>query len=366
MEFGLWRLGATPQRITSQRMPQEKQLEDLIEADPNVLGAPLLIIGRQVPTAYGHFIDLLALDESGHVHILELKRDRTPRDVVAQVLDYASWVTTLGHADITAIFASYGDGTALEEAFAERFGTALPEELNSEHRLTVIASALDAPTERIVRYLVEQHAVPVNVAFFRYFKDGDSEYLARTWLLPEVAASEEPRRPKPHSATREQWNGTDMYVAFGTDSGNRAWEDARTYGFVSASGGAWYTSKIRSLPEGMRVWVHVPGSGYVGTGTVAGPAVMLRDMCLEPGGELLTSQPLHGAYRDRDSDDDDSAEWAVPVTWDKTVDLKDAIWKASMFANQNIACKMTSSFTLAELAASPLGPDSAPGPTAST
>jgi hypothetical protein len=53
-----------------------------------------------------------------------------------------------------------------------------------------------------------------------------------------------------------------MYVAFGTDSGNRAWEDARTHGFVSASGGAWYTSKIRGLPEGMRVWVHVPGSGY--------------------------------------------------------------------------------------------------------
>jgi len=96
MEFGLWRLGAQPERITSQRMPQEKQLEDLIEADPSVLGAPLLIIGRQVPTAHGQFIDLLALDESGHVHILELKRDKTPRDVIAQVLDYASWVTTRG------------------------------------------------------------------------------------------------------------------------------------------------------------------------------------------------------------------------------------------------------------------------------
>lgn len=355
MEFGLWRLGATPERITSQRMPQEKQLEDLIEADPSVLGVPLLIIGRQVPTAYGHFIDLLALDESGLVHILELKRDKTPRDVIAQVLDYASWVSTLGHADITAIFTGYGGSAALEEAFAARFGTALPDELNTDHRLTVIASALDAPTERIVRYLVEQHGVPINVAFFRYFKDGSSKYVARTWLLPEAAASEEVRRPAMRSATREPWYGTDMYVAFGTDSGNRAWEDARTYGFVSASGGPWYTSKIRGLPEGMRVWVHVPGSGYVGTGTVTGPAVLFRKMRVGPDDQLLVQQELQGAYRDRDSHDDDAAEWAVPVHWAKTVDQKDAVWKPSMFANQNIACRMTSSFTLAELAASALG-----------
>jgi len=45
----------------------------------------------------------------------------------------------------------------------------------------------------------------------------------------------------------------------------------------------------------------------------------------------------------------------VPIVWDKTVDQKDAVWKPSMFANQNIACRMTSSFTLAELAASALG-----------
>jgi len=73
-----------------------------------------------------------------------------------------------------------------------------------------------------------------------------------------------------------------------------------------------------------------------------------------PDDALLAEQHLQGAYRDRDSDDDDAAEWAVPVAWDKAVDQKDAIWKPSMFANQNIACRMTSSFTLAELASSAL------------
>jgi RecB family endonuclease NucS len=40
---------------------------------------------------------VLGLDSEGVLHILELKRDRTPRDVVAQALDYASWVQELGN-----------------------------------------------------------------------------------------------------------------------------------------------------------------------------------------------------------------------------------------------------------------------------
>lgn len=37
-------------------------------------------------------IDLMAIDVDGGLHILELKSDRTPRDVVVQVLDYGARV----------------------------------------------------------------------------------------------------------------------------------------------------------------------------------------------------------------------------------------------------------------------------------
>ena len=55
------------------------------------MGEDLLLLGQQVATAYGHAIDILALDRDGNLVLLELKPGRTPRDVVAQVLDYASW-----------------------------------------------------------------------------------------------------------------------------------------------------------------------------------------------------------------------------------------------------------------------------------
>jgi hypothetical protein len=48
---------------------------------------------------------------------VELKRDRTPREVVAQALDYASWVERLDAEDIAAIYARFKPGRSLSEDF---------------------------------------------------------------------------------------------------------------------------------------------------------------------------------------------------------------------------------------------------------
>jgi RecB family endonuclease NucS len=76
-------------------MPTETRLEELLETEPTILGEPLLIIGRHVATSFGKIIDLLAVDADGILHVLELKKDKTLREVVAQVLDYGSWVRNL-------------------------------------------------------------------------------------------------------------------------------------------------------------------------------------------------------------------------------------------------------------------------------
>lgn len=55
---------------------------------------------------------------------MELKKDRTPREVVAQVLDYASWVRSLTYDQVTAIYAKQYPREHFEEAFSERFGVA--------------------------------------------------------------------------------------------------------------------------------------------------------------------------------------------------------------------------------------------------
>mgnify|MGYP001779906428 FL=1 len=95
IEIGIWRVEQTPQAIVPSMLDAESRLEQWLVDDISLVAPNLLVIGRQVRTPFGGIIDILAMDANGDLTVLELKRDRTPREVVAQLLDYASWVNTL-------------------------------------------------------------------------------------------------------------------------------------------------------------------------------------------------------------------------------------------------------------------------------
>ena len=345
VEMRMWRIdGQHPKPLTPAALPTENELHQFLKNDPALLGIPLLIIGSEVLTPHGKRIDLLAIDGDGNLHVLELKRDKTPREVVAQVLDYGSWASTLPREEIIDIANAFL-GEPFESAFEDVFGSAPPDELNGELQLTVVASSLDSSSERIVTYL-RTFGVPINAVFFTYIEDDDRRYLARSWL----AASDDPSTPtKKSTSKRAPWNGLDWYVAFG---GDRSWEDARTYGFVSAGGGKFYSQTIRTLPVGGRIWVYIPQTGYVGVGKVTGPAMRFADAHVPIDGEsvLLADQKLTGSYTHAGGQTEDDDEWVVPVAWIKTVPQQDAYREKGLFANQHSACKLRQEFTLERLA----------------
>lgn len=354
-EIALWRVDQRTKRIEPVAMPLESRLEEVIESDPTMLGEPILLIGRQVATAYGKFVDLMGIDADGNMHVLELKRDRTPRDVVAQVLDYGSWVQDLSNEQIRDIFDHYqlsqSSQVGFDQAFESVFGNNPPEQLNTTHRLTVVASSMDTATERLVTYLANGYDVPINVLFFRYYEDEGRHYLARTWLLDENTAVASKAAGKSNSK-KEPWNGLDWYVSFGEEE-SRDWTDAQTYGFVSAGGGNWFSRQFKQVPVGARVFAYIPKVGYVGVGEVIAPAQPYTEITLDVDGKtvLMTTLDLVGTYRhDIEPDEEDRREWVLPVRWIKTVDKSSALRGKGMFANQNSACKLRSKFTLEELA----------------
>jgi len=170
--------------IEQLRLDLEKRLEDWLKHDISILDPSLLIIGQQVQTDYGDFIDLLCLDEVGDLVVVELKKDKTPREVTAQVLDYGSWVTGLSNERITAIAEAFLGSESLDEAFEARFQTGLPETLGQNHKLLVVGSEIDAKTERIINYLSEIHGVNINAATFQYFiGEGGQELLVRVFVV---------------------------------------------------------------------------------------------------------------------------------------------------------------------------------------
>lgn len=170
----------------------EHDLEDWLEKDISLLDPDLLVIGRQVPTAFGGRIDLLCLDINGDTVVIEIKKGQTPREVTAQALDYASWVKDLGREQLIGIAeGANGISNTLANAFEERFHKELPDVLNATHRSVIVSQSTDFATERIVRYLSSMD-VPINAATIQHFEDGSGNtILAQVYLLEpqEVVAS---------------------------------------------------------------------------------------------------------------------------------------------------------------------------------
>ncbi|HVF59945.1 MAG TPA: hypothetical protein VNJ70_09080 [Thermoanaerobaculia bacterium] len=346
IELGVWRIDHDLAEVTFEPMTDESRLESILHTKISIAAPHLMVIGRQVRTAFDKLIDLLAMDVAGNLAVLELKRDKTYRDIVAQVLDYGSWVRSLRDDDIARIYNEYlskwhpeRQKSSLNEAFCAHFRVgAMPDELNGDHELIIVASSLDPSTERIVNYLADYYDVTINAVFFRFFADGDREYLSRVWLRDPTTADIDGGEDTP----RGEWNG-EYYVSFGIGE-TRDWQEAVKYGFISAGGGAWFTNTLLKLERGARVWANVPGSGYVGVGIVTDGRRPVEEFLVrnEAGEQIpITQLPLKIARATRSSEDPEHAEYLVPVNWIKTVSLAQAIKERGFFGNQNTVARPT-------------------------
>jgi hypothetical protein len=183
--------------IKRSTLDREARIEKWIISDVSLLSPDLLIIGEQVKTGSGGLIDLLCIDRSGNLVIVELKRDKTPREVTAQALDYASWVKDLDAEDIGAIAAQHLKGETLAKAFQARFDEELPEVINEHHAMRVVASEIDDSTERIIRYLSETYGVDINAVRFQFFQAQDGrELLVRTFTVAPDVVEESTKRSR--------------------------------------------------------------------------------------------------------------------------------------------------------------------------
>lgn len=343
VEMKLWQVnGEKLSELGSTALDYERRLQAWICEDPSVLGMDLAVIGREVNTGFGR-IDVLAVGRDGEVVIVEIKRDRTPRDVVAQTLEYASWVSDRVYEDLDRIALEYR-GKSLRELFAEVFDAPLPNDLSgANHSMLIVSSEFDQASERIVRYLAEKHSLNINGIFFKFFRQDASELLGRAWLMDPVAVQE-----RAETRTRQPWSGY-WFVNVG-EGEHRNWDDNRRYHYIGAGQGERYSQALRKLGVGDRIFAYMKGQGYVGYGEVVSTAVPVREFT--PPGEKrpLLELPLVAAKASENADDPTRSEWIVGVHWMKTLDRSAAQKFPGMFANQNIVCKLRDEATLSTLA----------------
>jgi hypothetical protein len=328
--------------IQRQRLASEDVLEGWIARDPLIIGLDVLVLGQQVVTDFNGRIDILAIDREGDLVVIELKRDRTPRDIVAQILDYASWVGGLTTRRIHEI-ALDKLGQRLEAAFSERYDVPLPETLNGNHSMVIVASEFDGPSKRIVEYLNTTHSISINTAFFNLFEEDGEQFLATDWLMDQQEVEERAVR-----RTAVPWTGY-YYVNSGHNPDVRDWEDMREHGFIAAGYGRFYSKRLEQLSAGDAVYVYERGEGYIGFGIVRSPTIISQDFRLADGRSLEEMQIRQPAILHH-PDDPELADYVVGVDWKKTLPVSEGKTFTGAFANQNVVCKLRAPATLEFLA----------------
>ncbi|MGA2592955.1 MAG: endonuclease NucS domain-containing protein [Bryobacteraceae bacterium] len=163
---------------------KEIDLESLIADNPELLGEDLLVIDRQRHLGVGRQLDLLCIDGSGRLVVVELKRASTGREAIAQALDYASWLNSAASEQIHTYAGEYlgrtTPGQTLAKAFSDHFDADLPELTCQDHRIIVAAPRLDPTAERIITYLAGRYGIDINAVFFTYAQVGGMEVLMRS------------------------------------------------------------------------------------------------------------------------------------------------------------------------------------------
>jgi hypothetical protein len=183
----------------------EEHLENWLENSPTVLleNEPILWVGRQPSAATAEtvlFPDLIGLDSGGNLVLVEVKRGRTPRDVIAQGLEYAAWASGLTYQELERLASTYWEskgepGSTLEDAFREMFlaedQTAPLPQFNQRQILFFVAEEIHPRVAQVAHYLREQGRLDVRCVVFDVFRAVSGEIVVSV----DTIVGEAVRRP---------------------------------------------------------------------------------------------------------------------------------------------------------------------------
>jgi Predicted nuclease of the RecB family len=191
------KLVALESSLVNDGKKEKDHLEQWIKSNPQILGDDIVIIGEQVQTISGP-LDFLGIDNNGNTVVVELKRDKLPREALAQAIDYASDVSGWEIDRFREICKTYS-GQNLEDLLQERFESIVLEDLaiNQSQRLLLIGTAVEESLSRMIEWLSDNYSLGINAVILNYAKtkQGDA-ILSRMVIIPEEVEKQKVNKGK--------------------------------------------------------------------------------------------------------------------------------------------------------------------------
>src|SRR6266498_4031956 len=142
---------------------ENDDVHDWICKSPEMIESCLTIIGRRI-TCGTKQIDVLAIDAEKRVVIIEAKRDMAPRDVVGQVIDYASRLDEWELSQYRELYKSYCSSLNISPSLSDD----LFDQLSDEFRILIVCFGVDPEAKRMVEWLAEYCGLNVSLSVFSF------------------------------------------------------------------------------------------------------------------------------------------------------------------------------------------------------
>ena len=167
---------------------KEIDLEILLENNPEYFfdNSRILVIGRQVTTNLNTFIDLLGVDQFGNTVVIELKRGKTPRETLAQLIEYASFIDNLDYEQLNEIYQNYsGEDASLEDYHQEYYKSETDDKVswNKNSKLVIVASEITPEIKQTAMYL-RKKGLDIYCVEFKYFvNNADNKMISSDFVV---------------------------------------------------------------------------------------------------------------------------------------------------------------------------------------
>ena len=181
-------------RFNQVNIPNEKDLEDFIEKNPQVLSDDLFIIGRQERTDKGKIVDLIGLDREGNVTIIEMKKIADSRQVLGQIMEYYRWAKGLNIDQLNEI-AKHNQHLNrfphLYKKYEVEFEK-IPQRFNQKQTLYIVASQVDKEIQEICKDLNSEHGKQFKCVELNMYENNDQRIVKVDTVVGDDGGSDNP------------------------------------------------------------------------------------------------------------------------------------------------------------------------------
>ena len=157
----------------------EAELQQWLAANPDKLEVGLWIVGYEFPLGENR-VDLLGVDQAGHLVVIEVKRANATREAVGQVLDYVSALELMEPTEIAESINRARTRPELapvadfEREYGERYGGELAD--LTPARALLACTSESAETGRILEFLQNHNVDATSRSFTGYTEKSKRTY----------------------------------------------------------------------------------------------------------------------------------------------------------------------------------------------